>query len=77
MPTPKQVREAYKRVDFYIWRLQAALTHAHNIDVIQYDQLKYNELAPCRSLAELRDRVRASTEKALAQAMREEIRGWK
>lgn len=73
MPTPKQVRECYKRLHYHSWQLQKALDHAHNLEVIQYDSSKYTEEAPCRAMFELRERIDATTAKARAKALKDEV----
>lgn len=70
MPTPKQVRYHYARMVKLRWKLQQALTDAHNADVIAYDDSKDS---PCEALSECWARIKRTTEKQLAQAMREEI----
>lgn len=74
MPTPKQVRFHFKRVENAWYRLLDAMTDAHNADVIVYDSTKYVEEGPCKAHRETKERFLKTTEKVLAQAMREEIR---
>jgi hypothetical protein len=71
-PTPKQVRFHYKRLRYRWWLLQKALNDAHNANVIEYEDGKFNEQAPCRTSSELRDRINLTTEKARARAFRDE-----
>jgi hypothetical protein len=74
MPTPKQVRYHYKRM-MYRWRqLQNALNDAHNASVIKYPDGAYRDEAPCASHWVTRDKIDATTEKNLANAMRSEIK---
>lgn len=73
MPTPKQVRFYYRQINSAYERLQTALNNAHARGVIKYNKEKFNEESPCHMLWEVDDRIRKTTEKALAQAMREEI----
>jgi len=72
MPTPKQVRYHYGRIASLRSRLQDALTAAHNADVIEYEH--YDNESPCKTLYETWDRIKITTEKALADAMRQEIK---
>lgn len=73
MPTPKQVRYHYGQLYRWYWRLQTALNNAHDAGVIEYDKTKYKEEGPCATHWETWDRVKKTTEKQLAAAMREEI----
>ncbi len=50
-----------------------ALNEAHDADVIQYGDGKYAEESPCYSLFECWNRIKLTTEKQLAKAMRDEI----
>lgn len=74
MPTPKQVRFHYGRIARLRAKLQEALNEAHHAEVIMYDSKLYHEQSPCSTLYITWDRIKATTEKQLAQAMREEIR---
>lgn len=71
-PTPKQVRFHYGKVAKLRAQLQAALNDAHQANVIVYTS--YKDESPCFTLYETWDRIKATTEKTLAQAMRNEIR---
>lgn len=73
MPTPKQVREHYKRLRYHMWQLQKALNDAHNADVIVYDATKFAAEAPCACMHELRLRIEKTTEATRAKAMKDEI----
>lgn len=73
MPTPKQVREHYKKIRYHFYRLSTALHKAHAADVIVYPNNRYEEEGPCRSLEECRIRVEKTTEKARAEALRIEV----
>lgn len=73
MPTPKQVRFHYGKVMKLYRKLESALNDAHNADVIEYPSDKFADEAPCYLVYKLQDRIRKTTEKALAQAMRSEI----
>lgn len=70
MPTPKQVRYHYAKIRRLRWLLIHALNDAHTKGVIDYTD---NNLSPCASHTETWRRVQMTTEKQLAQAMREEI----
>lgn len=72
MPTPKQVRYHYGRIAKLRAKLQEALNEAHNAQVLMYDD--YETESPCKTLYETWDRIKATTEAQLAQAMREEIK---
>jgi conjugal transfer/entry exclusion protein len=77
MATPKQVRRVMKKIYYYQDKLQDALNEAHNMDVIKYnhdEEGSYNKYAPCSPAYECRERVRKTTEAALAEAMRTEIK---
>lgn len=71
MPTPKQVRFHYGRIAKLRVKLQYALNDAHEAGVIVY--AAYSEESPCKTLFETWARIKATTEKQLAEAMREEI----
>lgn len=76
MPTPRQVRFHYGKIMRLHHRLANALTEAHSAGVIKYDDdlpNSYTELAPCWAHWECHKRIISTTEKALAQAMRQEI----
>lgn len=75
MPTPRQVRFHYGKITKLVRKLSWALTDAHNHDVIKYE--KFAEESPCKCLWDMEQRIEATTEKALASAMREEIRSGK
>jgi len=75
MPSPKKVREHYKKIRFHLYRLQVALNNAHNADVIIYDRDKFSAEAPCHTTAELRKRIDITTKEAMARAFREECMG--
>lgn len=73
MPNPKKVREHYKKIRYHMWRLQNALNNAHEAEVINYDPGKFNEEAPCYTMAQLRDRVEKTTAITRAQAFKDEV----
>lgn len=73
MPTAKQVRFHFGRISKLHHKLQRALNDAHNAKVISYDG-RFTEEAPCWAHYECWLRVKKTTEKQLAQAMRDEIR---
>lgn len=70
-PTPKQVRYHYGRLRNLRYKFQCALNDAHHAGVIQYKD--YQLESPCKPFGEVWERLHITTEKALAQAMREEI----
>lgn len=72
MPTPKQVRHHFGKIARLRAKLQEALNDAHHAEVIVYDD--YTTQSPCKTLYETWARIKATTEKQLSQAMREEIR---
>jgi len=72
MPTPKQVKEHYKRIKFHLYHLEQALNNAHDKEVVQYPPDKYSEESPCRMLAEVRNRIELTTQKARAAAFKTE-----
>lgn len=72
MPTPKQVRFHYGRIAKLRAKLQEALNDAHDAEVIVY--ASYSDESPCKTLYETWERIKKTTEKQLANAMREEIR---
>jgi hypothetical protein len=72
-PTPKQCRRHYARCRRAYYRLRKALNDAHHAGVIKYDNKRFAETSPCHSVWESEGRFVQSTEKQLAQAMREEI----
>lgn len=74
MPTPKQTRDAIKRIRYCTHKLQSALNHAHNIKVIDYDPSTYMEDSPCKALEELRERVRRTTKEQVYTAFIDEIK---
>lgn len=74
MPTPKQTREAYRKIIIYTRKLHAALCDAHRKGIIEYSDGKYQEEGPCYSLSQVRDRIDMTTEKALLNAIRTEIK---
>lgn len=69
MPTPKQVRDHYKKIRYHLYRLRCALNNAHNVEVIQYGQ--YAD-GPCAAMDELVQRIETTTEKTRAQAFKQE-----
>lgn len=71
MPSPKQVRYHYGRVIRLHDRLHNALIDAHNAGIIEYSG--WDGVAPCQSHSETEKRIVATTQKALACAMRREI----
>lgn len=71
MPTPKQVRKHYGAVRYHWWKLQQALNRAHEAKLIDYED--YVTEAPCAAMDTVRLRIDATTEKARAKAMKEEI----
>lgn len=71
MPTPKQVRFHYGKIATLRAKLQEALNDAHRAEVIVYDN--YDVESPCKTLYETWDRMKTTTEKTLAEAMRTEI----
>jgi hypothetical protein len=71
MPTPKQVRYHYGRVMRAHDKLDAALRAAHFAGVIQYTG--WEGVAPCQSHYETEERIKITTQKALAYAMHREI----
>lgn len=73
MATPKQVRFHYARLRKLTSALSLALNEAHDANVIRYDKDKFQEDSPCKTHWQTQERIRLTTEKALAQAMREEI----
>lgn len=74
MATPKQTREAIRRIIYHRRQLQAALTHAHDIGVIEYEREKYQEEGPCASLWEMQERVEKTTKEAIYHAYMAEVR---
>lgn len=72
MPTPKQVRYHYGRIERAHDRLQEALNAAHNAEVLKYTD--FDNQSPCKTHNQTWERILATTEKQLAQAMRREIR---
>lgn len=72
MPTPKQVRYYFGRIERAHDRLQEALNQAHNADVLVYKD--YGAESPCFTNNQTWERILATTEKQLASAMRQEIR---
>lgn len=74
MPTPKQVRYHYGKLNKLMDKLQEALVAAHTAEVIVYSQEFYKEQGPCFSFWEMNSRVDKTTEKQLAEAMRKEIK---
>lgn len=78
MPTPKQTRHHYEKITRAYRALSKALNDAHNAKVLVYED--YREESPCYTKYEMEDRILKTTEKALAQAMRDEISekvGWR
>ena len=73
MPTPKQTRYHYKRIRKAHNALTVALNEAHDARVLVYDSQEYKDESPCATNWQTEERIKATTEKALAQAMREEI----
>lgn len=71
MPTPKQVRYHYRRVQRAYEKLANALNDAHNCDVLVYEN--YPDESPCSTNYQTKQRMDKTMEKALAQAMRDEI----
>lgn len=72
MPTPLQVRYHFGKIARLCHRLQLALNDAHVARVIDYKD--YSSESPCSTLHETWERVKKTSEKQLAEAMREEIR---
>lgn len=70
-PTPKQVRSHFRRLSRLRYQLQRALDRAHEAEVIEYQD--YKTQSPCQSLYETWERIKQTTEKSLAQALRDEI----
>jgi len=52
---------------------KSALTDAHNAGVIDYDQKQYQEIGPCYSLRQVRERVDLTSKEQLFRAMKSEI----
>lgn len=75
MPTPKQVRFHFGRIERAHNRLQDALNEAHNANVLVYTD--YETQSPCKTNSETWKRILDTTEKQLASAMRQEIRSGK
>ncbi|CAB4169805.1 hypothetical protein UFOVP903_22 [uncultured Caudovirales phage] len=72
MPTVKQVRYHYKKVDALYTKLARALNEAHAAEVLVYAD--YVNESPCKLLFESEDRFNKTTEKQLADALRYELR---
>lgn len=73
MPTPKQVRHHYARLKKAHHYLEKVLYEAHSIGVINYPQEEYHSIGPCASHYETWKRIEKTTERQLANAMKEEI----
>lgn len=71
MPTPKEVRFHFGRLKRRFRLLSEALDAAHRAEVLMYDS--YPEQSPCKTNFETWERIKATTEKQLAAAMRGEI----
>ncbi len=66
-----------KKIYYHQDKLQDALTEAHGMGVIAYDEKatdSYYNLAPCAPASECRKRVDITTQKALAEIMKGEIK---
>ena len=72
MPTPKQVRYHFSKVDKLISKLENAMWQAQDAKVIVYKDAATQ--SPGNSLSECYSRFIDATKDQLAQAMREEIR---
>jgi hypothetical protein len=72
MPTPKQVRFHFGRIERAHDKLQDALNAAHRADVLEYTDFALQ--SPCKTHSDTWERILATTEKQLASAMRQEIR---
>lgn len=71
-PTPKQVRYHYGKIMSLHRKLAHALNRAHAAKVLVYTS--YQEESPCSTHYQTDDRIDKTCEKALANAMRQEIR---
>lgn len=71
MPTPKQVRFHYLKMWKLHRKLALAMNAAHHANVIQYKD--FTAESPCSTHCATEDRIDSTTEKQLAQAMKEEI----
>lgn len=71
MATLKQTKKVYKQIRYHLYHLQCALNRAHDLRVIRYED--YSEESPCKTLMQTKNRIKLTTEKALAEAMSEEI----
>lgn len=67
--TEKSMRRKLKRIWFHIDQLHNAMIDAHNKDLINYPDDKYREEGPCYTLNELRERVRKTTQKKIAEVI--------
>lgn len=76
MPTPKQVRFHFARVDSLIDKLNEAIWDAKRAGVIVYDDKKSHEESLGQPLYEIEIEIgfKKTTEAVLAKAMRQEIR---
>lgn len=74
--TEKMARESLHRIWFHFVRLQNALNHAHNIDLIKYEGY---ENGPCSQAYKLKEVIELTTQKQLADIIHREIRNkvWK
>lgn len=72
MPTPKQVKEHYKKIRYHLYRLQVALNNAHEAEVIVYDDGRFVDEGPCYSLDQCKKRIELTTMVARAMAFRTE-----
>ncbi len=72
IPTPKQSRNAYKRIVYAKRMLNKALRHAREIGLIKTENGNW-EQCPLSSFFKMEDKIVATTEKELARAMRMEI----
>jgi hypothetical protein len=70
MATPKQIRKAYRRLSRLHDALGKAIWNAKQLGLIEYAT---HDQSPNESMNELWTRITTTTEKKLAQTMREEI----
>lgn len=72
--TEKNMKKQLKRIWYHLDHLQSALNWAHHTALIKYPSDQYNELAPCYSMAELRERIRQTTKDKIAEVITQEMR---
>lgn len=79
-PTPKQIREHYKKCRRAFYKLQCALNEAHRMNVIDYEEAKnasgyyeYKHASVCEAVGVAKENFENSTRRQLHYAIQTEL----